>query len=67
MGDFYQTLGVPKNASQDDIKKAFRKLARDFHPDKNPGDKTSGGEVQGGQRGLRDPLRRGASASSTTS
>jgi len=39
MGDFYQTLGVPKNASQDDIKKAFRKLARDFHPDKNPGDK----------------------------
>ncbi|HEY5386527.1 MAG TPA: molecular chaperone DnaJ [Thermoleophilia bacterium] len=39
MGDFYQTLGVPKNSSQDDIKKAFRKLARDFHPDKNPGDK----------------------------
>jgi len=39
MGDFYQTLGVPKNAGQDDIKKAFRKLARDFHPDKNPGDK----------------------------
>ena len=39
MSDFYQTLGVPKNASQDDIKKAFRKLARDFHPDKNPGDK----------------------------
>src|SRR5665647_234835 len=39
MGDFYQTLGVPKNASQDDIKKAFRKLARDYHPDKNPGDK----------------------------
>ena len=34
MGDFYQTLGVPKNASQDDVKKAFRKLAREHHPDK---------------------------------
>ena len=39
MGDFYKTLGVHKNASQEDIKKAFRKLARAFHPDKNPGDK----------------------------
>ena len=41
MADFYQTLGVPKNASQDDIKKAFRKLARQYHPDKNPGDKAA--------------------------
>ncbi len=41
MNDFYQTLGVSKNASQDDIKKAFRKLARDYHPDKNPGDKVA--------------------------
>ena len=41
MGDFYQTLGVPKNASQDEIKKAFRKLARDYHPDKHPGDKAA--------------------------
>ncbi|TMF35869.1 MAG: J domain-containing protein [Chloroflexi bacterium] len=37
--DYYQTLGVPRGASQADIKKAFRKLAREHHPDKKPGDK----------------------------
>jgi curved DNA-binding protein len=39
--DYYQTLGVQRGASQADIKKAFRKLAREHHPDKKPGDKTA--------------------------
>jgi molecular chaperone DnaJ len=39
--DYYKILGVNKDASQDDIKKAYRKLARKYHPDLNPGDKTA--------------------------
>jgi curved DNA-binding protein len=36
--DYYEVLGIPKTASQADIKKAYRRLARDLHPDRKPDD-----------------------------
>ena len=59
--DYYRTLGVPRSASQAEIKKAFRKLARESHPDKHPGD--SGAErrfkeINEANAVLSDPAKR---------
>jgi molecular chaperone DnaJ len=59
--DPYKVLGVDKKASQDEIKKAYRKLARQYHPDKNPGDKAAEErfkEVQGAYDTVGDPDKR---------
>ena len=64
--DFYKVLGVAKDADQATIKKAYRKLARENHPDSKPGRQGRGGPLQAGRRGLRRRRRHRRSARSTT-
>ncbi|OGN15618.1 MAG: hypothetical protein A3B99_03670 [Candidatus Yanofskybacteria bacterium RIFCSPHIGHO2_02_FULL_44_12b] len=56
--DYYTTLGVPRTASQDEIKRAYRKLAHEHHPDKKGGDESKFKEVNEAYQVLSDPKKR---------
>src|SRR5580692_1778632 len=61
--DFYATLGVAREAGAEDLKKAYRKLAMQFHPDRNPGDKQAEAkfkEVNEAYDVLKDEQKRAA-------
>jgi len=61
--DYYETLGLSRGASEQDLKSAFRRLAKDCHPDRHPGDKGAEGkfkELNEAYEALRDPQKRAA-------
>jgi len=59
--DYYEVLGVKRTATADEMKRAYRRLAKQYHPDRNPGDKSAEGkfkEVQAAYEVLKDPQKR---------
>ena len=61
--DYYKTLGIEKNSSETDIKKAYRKKEMKYHPDRNPDDKKSEAKFKQAKEAyevLSNPQQRGA-------
>ena len=58
MSDYYNILGVQSTASQDEIKRAYKKLAREHHPDVNGGDGNRFKEISEAHDTLKDPKKR---------
>jgi DnaJ-class molecular chaperone len=58
MANAYETLGVPKGASDEEIKRAYRKLATQHHPDKQGGNTAKFQEIQSAYETLSDPVKR---------
>ena len=56
--DPYQVLGVSPNASEDEIRQAYRRLAKQYHPDLNPGDKTAAQKMNLSLIHISEPTRR---------